>query len=227
METQDGAVTPARPESTAMPASSTIDATACLRGLQSAGTLACATRSSDGSPRVRFLSGLHFELDAVYILASNGMPFSRQLLADNRIQLLGEVRRGVSVRLTGTAELVPEEERMRWRLCIFRERPDYRELYPPLKYDDSLVFAVRNGYFEYLDLVSVPIQRVYVPFGAGKVSASGFEITPDCARCGSCQSACPQGCIKNGDPFYIVQENCLQCGACAAACPRGAIRRMG
>ncbi len=217
-----------RPQSvtTAMPTTSEIDAIACLRGLQAAGTLACATRSSDGSPRVRFLSGLHFELDAVYILASNGMPFSRQLLSDNRIQLLGEVRHGVSVRLTGTAELLPEEERMRWRLCIFRERPDYRELYPPLKYDDSLVFAVRNGYFEYLDLVSVPILRVYVPFGDGKVSASGFEITPDCGRCGSCQSACPQSCIKSGDPFYIVQENCLQCGACVAACPRGAIRRM-
>ncbi|MBR1608695.1 MAG: 4Fe-4S binding protein [Kiritimatiellae bacterium] len=201
-----------------------IDPVVCLRGLQSAGTLACATRAADGSPRVRFLSGIHFELDAVYILASNGMPFAKQLLADDRIQLLGEVRRGVSVRLTGTAELVPEDERMRWRLRIFAERPDYRELYPPLKYDDSLVFTIRHGYFEYLDLVSVPIKRVYVPFGDGEIKASGFVITPDCARCGSCRSACPQDCIRPGDPFRIVQENCLQCGACVAACPRGAIR---
>lgn len=201
-----------------------IDAALCISGLQSVGTLACATRSPDGAPRVRFLSGLHFEPDAVYILASNGMPFARQLMADKRIQLLGELRRGVSIRLTGEAELLPEEERMRWRLCIFRERPDYRELYPPLKYDDSLVFALRRGYFEYLDLVSTPIRRVYVPFGGGQVRQSGFVITADCARCGSCQVACPQGCIQSGEPFRIVQENCLQCGACEQACPRGAIR---
>ncbi len=201
-----------------------IDVATCIDGLRSAGTLACATRSPDGAPRVRFLSGLHLEQDAVYILASNGMPFARQLLADKRIQLLGEIRRGVSVRLTGEADLLPEEDRMRWRLVIFRERPDYRELYPPLKYDDSLVFALRTGYFEYLDLVSSPIRRVYVPFGGGQVRPSGFEITSACARCGSCQVACPQGCIRTGEPFRIVQENCLQCGACVQACPRGAIR---
>ena len=136
-----------------------IDPVFCLRGLQEAGTLACATRASDGSPRVRFVAGLHFELDAVYLLASRGMPFARQLLADPRLQLLGTVRKGVYVRLTGEAHPVPEEEQVRWRLRIFQERPYYRELYPPYKHDDSLVFAVRDGYFQYLDLVSMPIQR--------------------------------------------------------------------
>ncbi|MBQ7666690.1 MAG: 4Fe-4S binding protein [Kiritimatiellae bacterium] len=204
-------------------ASESIDATACLRGMQAAGTLACATRGTDGAPRVRFLSGLHFELDAVYLLASRGMPFARQLMRDNRIQLLAEARPGVSIRLTGRAVPVPEEEQVRWRLVIFDERPQYRELYPALKYDDSLVFAVRDGFFEWLDLVSDPILRVYVPFGKGEVQTSGYKISDRCARCGTCTASCPQRCIVPGDPFRIVQEHCLQCGACAETCPRGAI----
>ena len=70
-----------------------IDASLCLRGLQEAGTLACATRGTDGSPRVRYLSALHFELDAVYLLASRGMPFAQQLLADPRLKIgdIGEM----------------------------------------------------------------------------------------------------------------------------------------
>ena len=211
-----------------MDAKAVIDPVFCLRGLQEAGILACATRAADGSPRVRFLAGLHFELDAVYLLASRGMPFARQLLADPRLQLLGTVRKGVYVRLTGEAHPVPEEEQVRWRLRIFQERPYYRELYPPYKHDDSLVFAVRDGYFQYLDLVSTPIERVYVPFGAGEVPFSGFRITEACGRCGSCRPACPENCIETGDPvFRIRQENCLQCGACAEACPRRAIERVG
>lgn len=211
-----------------MDAKAIIDPIFCLRGLQEAGTLACATRGADGSPRVRYLQALHFELDAVYLLASRGMPFARQLVEDPRIQLLGGLRNGISVRLTGTAEPVPEEEQVRWRLRIFQERPHYRDLYPPLKYDDSLVFAVRNGYFQYLDLVSHPILRVYVPFGAGKApEEAGYRIKESCARCGTCQGACPEGCIEPGTPFRIRQENCLQCGACVEACPRGAIERVG
>ena len=203
-----------------------IDAVACLRGLQSSSTLACATRGLDGAPRVRFLSGLHFELDAVYVLASRGMPFARQLLLDSRIQLLAEVRPGVSVRLTGRALPVPEEEQVRWRLVIFQERPHYRELYPALKYDDSLVFVVRDGFFEWLDLVSDPVLRVYVPFGDGRVEPSGYRIADTCARCGSCIDVCPQHCIRTGTPFRIEQIHCLQCGACAEACPRHAIVRL-
>lgn len=201
----------------------TIDATACLRGMQAAGTLACATRGMDGAPRVRFLSGLHFELDAVYLLASRGMPFARQLMRDDRIQILAEARPGVSIRLTGRAVPVPEDEQVRWRLVIFDERPQYRELYPALKYDDSLVFAVRDGYFEWLDLVSDPILRVYVPFGSGQVQPSGYRIAENCARCGTCLASCPQHCILPGDPFRIEQIHCLQCGACVETCPRGAI----
>ena len=200
-----------------------IDPVACLRGLQSAGTLACATRGMDGAPRVRFLAGLHFELAAVYLLASRGMPFARQLMRDDRIQLLGEIRPGVSVRLTGRAVPVPEEEQVRWRLVIFDERPHYRDMYPALKYDDSLVFAVRDGFFEWLDLVSDPILRVYVPFGEGRVVASGYRISDGCARCGTCLASCPQGCIVPGNPFRIEQVHCLQCGACVETCPRGAI----
>ena len=151
-----------------------------------------------------------------------------QRVADPRLQLLGTVRKGVYVRLTGEAHPVPEEEQVRWRLRIFQERPYYRELYPPYKHDDSLVFAVRDGYFQYLDLVSMPIQRVYVPFGGGTVPFSGYRINEKCGRCGSCRPACPENCIETGDPvFRIRQENCLQCGACAEACPRGAIERVG
>lgn len=208
--------------------SDTIDAAFCIRAMRDAGTLACATRAADGSPRVRFLAGLHFEPDAVYLLASRGMPFARQLLADPRLQLVGTVRPGVYVRLTGTAAPVPEDEQVRWRLRVFQERPHYRELYPPVKHDDSLVFAVRDGYFQYLDLVSAPIERVYVPFGAGTVPFSGYRITERCARCGACRGACPEHCIESGDPvFSIRQENCLQCGACREACPRGAIECVG
>ena len=51
-----------------------------------------------------------------------------------------------------------------------------------------------------------------------------YKINPDVGvACGSCQSECPSGAIKEGDVYSIDPDVCISCGACADACPMGAI----
>ncbi|MGC8875141.1 MAG: YfhL family 4Fe-4S dicluster ferredoxin [Chloroflexia bacterium] len=53
-----------------------------------------------------------------------------------------------------------------------------------------------------------------------------FKITEDCIACGACEPECPNKCISEGDPIYVIDpERCTQCVGffdtqqCAAVCP--------
>jgi ferredoxin len=47
-----------------------------------------------------------------------------------------------------------------------------------------------------------------------------YFIKDNCISCGSCESACPTGCISAGDSKYVIDEAvCVECGACASVCP--------
>ena len=51
------------------------------------------------------------------------------------------------------------------------------------------------------------------------------KITEDCIACGSCIDQCPESCIAEGDPKYVIDEgSCIDCAACEAVCPSGAIK---
>ena len=47
-----------------------------------------------------------------------------------------------------------------------------------------------------------------------------YKITDKCIKCGACASACPVGCISEGEEKYIIDsETCIECGTCQGVCP--------
>lgn len=50
-----------------------------------------------------------------------------------------------------------------------------------------------------------------------------YIITDDCTMCGACEPECPEACISEGDPKYLIDaDKCTDCAACAAVCPTAA-----
>lgn len=53
------------------------------------------------------------------------------------------------------------------------------------------------------------------------------EATADCAACGTCVDACPNGllAIVDGKAYFdpAKGDECVQCEACIGACPCGAL----
>lgn len=46
------------------------------------------------------------------------------------------------------------------------------------------------------------------------------RITDECIACGACEPECPDGCISEGDPIYIIDPNCCtDCHSCVEVCP--------
>ena len=52
-----------------------------------------------------------------------------------------------------------------------------------------------------------------------------YEGEGEYIQCGTCAEVCPQGAVREGSPYEIVQENCLHCGLCFEQCPVSAINR--
>ena len=109
---------------------------------------------------------------------------------------------------------------------LFEKNPYMLKIYPTEESRKALtVFQIYEGSGEWFDLSKKPIERDSFTFGGAEITESGYFVTDDCIRCGSCLSDCPQSCIELNGKAVIRQENCLHCGNCAEVCPVGAVIR--
>jgi NAD-dependent dihydropyrimidine dehydrogenase PreA subunit len=50
-----------------------------------------------------------------------------------------------------------------------------------------------------------------------------YRITEECIACAACLPECPEQCIEEGDPVYLIDAaQCTDCASCAAVCPTAA-----
>lgn len=203
-----------------------MDAQTCLKKMQLVGTLSMATVDDTGAPQIRCVSAVHYEPDAVYFLTSRGKEMTRQLMADGRIQTLVHTRFNEMIRMSGRADLAPEDEQRHWVDIVFEEQPYLANVYPGDTRDICVIFKVTGIVLDYFNLGVHPIERGVYALDGSEGPAKGYRITDACIGCGTCQVSCPQGCIVAGEPFRIEAGHCLHCGACAKNCPVGAVERL-
>lgn len=204
-----------------------MDAATCIQKLQYVGVLNFATVDAQGNPQVRNISAIHYEPDAIYFLTARGKSFARQLNRDGRVQISGYTRYKETIRLSGRAVPVPEEEQIKWRDVLYQEQPYLENVYPGESKNIDTMFVIRNYVIEYFCLSTRPITREYFAVGNAELPKKGYLITENCIGCATCQSVCPQEVIQEGMPFEIDQQHCLQCGNCYENCPVQAIEWVG
>ena len=205
-----------------------MDAKICIEKLGYVGVLNFATVDEDGAPQVRNISAIHYEGTDIYFLTARGKSFARQLYADGRVQISGYTRYKETIRVSGRAVEVPEEEQIKWRDIIYKEQPYLENVYPGESKNIDTMFVIKDYTIEYFCLSTRPITREYFAVGNAVVKPKGYVITDTCIGCGKCFRVCPQGAVDKGDPkpFKIRQNNCLQCGNCFENCPVQAIERL-
>ena len=202
-----------------------MDIKTCIKKLGYVGVLNFATVDEHGAPQVRNISAIHYEGTALYFLTARGKPFARQLKKDGRVQILGYTKFKETIRLSGTAFEVPEEEQIRWRNVLYEEQPYLENVYPGESKNIDTIFLLKDYTIEYFCLSTRPITREYFAVGNARLQKKGYFIGEECISCGTCQSVCPQSCIEEGSPFVIRENHCLQCGNCFENCPVEAVRR--
>lgn len=200
-----------------------MDAQTCLQKLQYVGVLNFATVGLDGTPQVRCISAIHYEQNALYFFTARGKDFCRELLHDERVQVLAYTRYKEMIRVSAKAVPVAEAEQMNYIDLIFREQPYLENVYPGKTREIGIVFVIRDMQIEYFHLGVNPIFREQYLVGNGEEKPKGYEITNHCIGCGICVKGCPQRCIKPENPYRITQKNCLHCGNCFERCPVKAI----
>src|SRR5699024_2135260 len=124
----------------------------CLKKLSYVGVLAFATVDETGGPQVRNISAIHYEPDALYFFTARGKDFCRELLASPKVQVLGYTMYKEMIRLSGTAEPVPDAEQAAWRDRIFAEQPYLANVYPGATRQIGIVFRIRDMDIEYFNL---------------------------------------------------------------------------
>ncbi|MCQ4637809.1 4Fe-4S binding protein [Anaerovorax odorimutans] len=180
-----------------------------------------ATVDEKGYPQSRIINVMIAADEGMYIVTSRGKPFYKQLIQTGRIALSAMCPDCQSLKFTGKVKRVDQK----WVDRVFEENPGMNEVYPGKTRYALEAFLIYEGSGEWFDLLSYPINRESFAYNA-KEEPAGFEIMETCIGCGACLSVCPQGCIKEGQPYEIAKNHCLQCGACQEACPEEAIRRI-
>ena len=203
-----------------------MDAMTCLKKLGYVGVLDFATVDEEGAPQVRNISAIHFEGTDIYFLTASGKYFSSQLKRDGRVQILGYTKYKETIRLSGRAVEVPENEQKKWRDILYQEQPYLENVYPGETKNIDTMFVIRDYTIEYFCLSTRPIAREYFAVGNAQIKPKGYRITDACIGCGTCQGVCPQDVITEGSPYEIDANHCLQCGNCAENCPVQAIERL-
>ncbi|MBQ4512336.1 MAG: 4Fe-4S binding protein [Anaerolineaceae bacterium] len=202
-----------------------MDIETCLKKLGYVGVLDFATVDEFGEPQVRNISAIHYEGTSLYFLTARGKSFARQLKANGHVQILGYTRYKETIRLSGLAVEVPENEQLKWRNVMYAEQPYLENVYPGETKNIDTMFMIKDYTIEYFCLSTRPITREYFTVGNAVLRKKGYYISDDCIGCGTCQNVCPQGCIEEGSPFIILENHCLQCGNCFENCPVEAVRR--
>ena len=202
-----------------------MDIETCLKKLGYVGVLDFATVDENGAPQVRNISAIHYEGTTLYFLTARGKYFASQLKCDGRVQILGYTKYKETIRLSGRAVEVPEEEQIKWRDILYKEQPYLENVYPGETKNIDTMFMLKDYTIEYFCLSTLPITREYFTVGDAKQPKKGYHITDNCIGCGTCQTVCPQNVISEGEPFFIDENHCLQCGNCAENCPVEAIER--
>ena len=205
-----------------------MDVKTCIDKLGYVGVLNFATVDEDGAPQVRNISAIHYEGTDIYFLTARGKSFARQLYADGRVQISGYTRYKETIRVSGRALEVPEEEQIKWRDILYKEQPYLENVYPGETKNIDTMFVIKDYTIEYFCLSTRPITREYYTVGNAVLKPKGYVITDECIGCGKCIQACPQGAVDKGHPkpYMIRQNNCLQCGNCFENCPVQAIERL-
>ena len=203
-----------------------MDVQTCIRKLGYVGVLNFATVDEDGAPQVRNISAIHYEGTAIYFLTARGKPFARQLYADGRVQISAYTKYKETIRVSGKAVEVPNDEQIKWRDIMYQEQPYLENVYPGESKNIDTVFFIKDYTIEYFCLSTRPITREYFTVGNAVLKPKGYVISEDCIGCGTCRTVCPQSVITEGSPFIIDRNHCLQCGNCFERCPVQAVQRL-
>ena len=183
-----------------------------------------ATVDEDGLPVTCVIDMMYADDNGLYFLTAKGKNFYQRLKDKGYLALSGkkgeDTMSCTAISVSGKvrelgSDMLP---------LLFEKNPYMFEIYPTEESRKVLtVFQIYEGSGEWFDLSKKPIERDSFTFGGAEIRASGYFVTDDCIRCGSCLTDCPQSCIDLTDKAVIRQENCLHCGNCAAICPVGAV----
>ena len=185
-----------------------------------------ATVDEDGLPVTCVIDMMYADDNGLYFLTAKGKNFYQRLKDKDYLALSGkkgeDTMSCTAISVSGKvrelgSDMLP---------LLFEKNPYMFEIYPTEESRKALtVFQIYEGSGEWFDLSKKPIERDSFTFGGAEIRASGYFVTDDCIRCGSCLTDCPQSCIDLTDKAVIRQENCLHCGNCAEVCPVGAVIR--
>ena len=206
-----------------IPPEDEVDAVWCLRFLRAIRDLAFATLDEEGLPSVRIIDVMAITPDRLYFLAPRGKAFHADVMREKYVAIVGQTPDYRTCRLRGTVVRPPDDEQHALVDALFELNPGMEIIYPDDKRYICDVFFIADGEGEYFDLGQKPVFRKSFSIGEGGRKTRIYKITDRCIECGSCQKACPEGCISAGSPFFIDQSHCIRCGLCVEKCPTDAI----
>lgn len=133
-----------------------MDAQECLRMLREIRDVSFATVDEDGLPHNRIIDVMIVEENLLVFCTARGKEFYRQLTANPHVAVSGLNKKWQMIRLTGTAEKLPD--RKKWIDRIFAENPSMNDVYPDEARYILEPFAIKSGSIEFFDLGISPIR---------------------------------------------------------------------